>query len=196
MKKIVCALLVLICMNNGNAQDKIQTVKIGGQKWMAKNLDVSTYRNGDPIPEVKDEAAWSKLTTGAWCYARNDSAKYGAMYGKLYNWFAVNDPRGLAPKGWHIPTDDEWTKLTTFLGGDSLVGIIMTARNKNGFYGLPGGNRAPNGRFTYVGRIGYWWSSTTDEKEKNSAWSRGIGTMVYREIHTKQRGFSIRCIKN
>jgi uncharacterized protein (TIGR02145 family) len=197
MKKIVCSLLVLIFINNTNAQDKIPAVKIGSQKWMARNLDVTRYRNGDTIPEVKDQAAWSKLTTGAYCYADNDSAKYGSIYGKLYNWYAVNDPRGLAPKGWHIPNDDEWTRLTTFLGKDSLASKKMTTIVSNGFNGLTGGNRAPNGRFTYIGRIGYWWSSTTDEKDTNSGCSRTITPqLVSREMHSKQRGFSIRCVKD
>jgi len=77
--------------------------------WMTKNLEVSTYRNGDPIPKVTNGAAWASLTTGAYCYYNNDSTTYAATYGKLYNWYAVNDPRGLAPEGWHIPTDFEWT---------------------------------------------------------------------------------------
>src|SRR5262245_42075520 len=82
-------------------------VKIGKQVWKIKNLNVSHYRNGDPIPQVKNNAKWAALTTGAWCWYNNDSAN-GAVYGKLYNWYAVNDPRGLAPEGWHIPSDGEW----------------------------------------------------------------------------------------
>ena len=95
---------------------KFSEVKIGTQIWSNKNLDVSTYRNGDPIPEVQDKTAWANLTTGAWCYYENKTSK-GSTYGKLYNWHAVNDPRGLAPKGYHIPTDEEWTILTDYLGG-------------------------------------------------------------------------------
>ena len=88
-----------------------QTVTIGTQVWTSKNLNVSTYRNGDVIPQVQDEQAWAKLTTGAWCYYNNDSSN-GTKYSKLYNWYAVHDPRGLATNGYHITTDEEWKKLT------------------------------------------------------------------------------------
>ncbi len=92
-----------------------KTVKIGDQVWMAENLGVSRYRNGDPIPEVQDPEKWKSLKTGAWCYYKNDE-EYGEIYGKLYNWHAVNDPRGLAPEGWHVPSDKEWMKLERYLG--------------------------------------------------------------------------------
>ena len=101
-----------------------QTVTIGTQVWTSKNLNVSTYRNGDVIPEVQDKQAWAKLTTGAWCYYNNDASN-GTKYGKLYNWYAVNDPRGLAPNGYHIPTDAEWTQLSDYLGGESKAGTKM-----------------------------------------------------------------------
>lgn len=90
-------------------------VTIGNQKWMEKNLEVVTYRNGDVIPQVTDNTAWAALTTGAWCYYNNDPAN-GAIYGKLYNWYAVYDSRGLAPQGWHIPTYAELTTLRTNFG--------------------------------------------------------------------------------
>src|SRR6478609_5396230 len=90
--------------------ENIASVTIGTQVWMKKNLNVSRYRNGDIILQVKDSAKWSKLTIGAWCWYNNDSAT-GAVYGKLYNWYAIHDPRGLAPTGWHIPSDSEWLTL-------------------------------------------------------------------------------------
>jgi uncharacterized protein (TIGR02145 family) len=96
----------------------IKGVAIGTQVWMSTNLNVSTYRNGDIIPQVQDEDAWANLTTGAWCYYENNAAN-GTKYGKLYNWYAVNDARGLAPAGWHIPTDGEWTVLENSLGDDA-----------------------------------------------------------------------------
>ena len=96
---------------------KAQEIKIGSQTWISKNLDVSSYRNGEPITEVQDKEAWAILTTGAWCYYENKTAN-GTKYGKLYNWYAVNDPRGLAPNGYHIPTDAEWTTLSTYLDLD------------------------------------------------------------------------------
>ena len=122
---------------------------IGTQIWMTRNLTVSQYRNGDIIPEVTDPAAWAALTTGAWCYYNNDPAN-GPIYGKLYNWYAVNDSRGLAPNGYHIPTTTEWTTLTNTLGGLSLAGGDLKeagithwsdpntgATNNSGFTGLP-----------------------------------------------------------
>lgn len=97
-----------------NANQKIETVVIGNQEWTTKNLDVSKYRNGDLIPEVKDYYQWLSLTSGAWCYYNNDSNN-GVLYGKLYNWYAVNDPRGLAPEGYHIPSEKEWIALRNYL---------------------------------------------------------------------------------
>ena len=97
-------------------------VTIGSQVWTTNNLDVKIYRNGDAIPQVTTSTAWAALTTGAWCWYNNDSATNAATYGKLYNWYAVNDSRGLAPSGYHIPTDVEWTKLTDYLGGLSVAG--------------------------------------------------------------------------
>ena len=90
-------------------------IKIGTQKWMGRNLNVGRYRNGDKIPYVKGKAAWAALTSGAWCWYKNDSAN-GPVYGKLYNWYAVKDPRGLAPLGWHIPSYEEWDTLNVYLG--------------------------------------------------------------------------------
>jgi uncharacterized protein (TIGR02145 family) len=98
-----------------SANNNIETVTIGTQTWMIKNLDVDHYKNGDLIPEVKDSIEWINLTTGAWCYFNNDPSN-GAVYGKLYNWYAVNDSRGLAPEGWHIPSDAEWKTLEMYLG--------------------------------------------------------------------------------
>lgn len=102
-------------------------VKIDSQIWMNQNLNVNVFRNGDPIPEAKTNEEWEKAAKNkqpAWCYYKNDS-KNGTKYGKLYNWYAVNDKRGLAPAGWHIPTNAEWTKLTDFLGGQSVAGTKM-----------------------------------------------------------------------
>jgi uncharacterized protein (TIGR02145 family) len=120
MKNLLSLLLLL------SFTIKAQDVTIGTQNWTSKNLNVSSYRNGDTIPQVQDAKAWSKLKIGAWCYNEKDK---GTTYGKLYNWYAVNDPRGLAPNGYHIPTDAEWTKLTDYLGGESLAGKKMKSRN-------------------------------------------------------------------
>src|SRR5947207_14523233 len=140
-----------------------KTVKIGNQVWMAENLDVSTYRNGDIIPQVQDPKIWSDLKTGAWCYYE-DKSEMGERYGKLYNWYAVNDPRGLAPEGWHIPSDAEWTKLTEFLGGKIGSSVKIKSpkgwakdgngANETGFTALPGGTRSIE-LFSFAGSYGY-----------------------------------------
>lgn len=180
-------------------------VKIGAQVWMKKDLTISTYRNGDRIPQVKDPAKWAALTTGAWCWYNNDQ-----RYGKLYNWYAVNDPRGLAPQGWHIPSDSEWTALTLYLGGFDLAGGKMKetgtahwlapnagATNSSGFTALPGGTRYYLGQFFDAGGYGYWWSST--EADSNAAFYRYL-TYFYGAISGttdyKTNGFSVRCIKD
>ena len=187
----------------------LPTIVIGTQQWMRENLDVLTYRNGDIIPQVTDPTAWAALTTGAWCYYNNDVAN-GAIYGKLYNWYAVNDPRGLAPTGWHVPTDDEWTTLSTTLGGDAVAGGKMKvagttrwttpntgATNESGFAGLPGGFRNFNGSFSSVGSFGYWWSST--EFNTTYAWYRYLlynDGNISRGFNYKFYGFSVRCLRD
>ena len=189
-------------------------VEICNQVWMVCNLDVDTYRNGDPIPEVQDSMQWANLTTGAWCNYNNDPAM-GALYGKLYNWYAVNDPRGLAPIGWHVPSDSEWTVLETCLGGSDIAGgklkITGTiegdnglwsspntgATNSSGFFGNPGGYRYSNGNYYYVNYNGDWWSSTEDDIIY--AWGRDMGygnANMFRISDNKVDGFSVRCVKD
>lgn len=185
------------------------TINLGKQTWMSKNLEVSHYRNGDPIPEVQDWEEWKNLTTGAWCYYEINS-EYGPVYGKLYNWYAVNDTRGLIPEGWHVPTDAEWTTLTNYLGGTIVAGGAMKdislwespntgATNSSGFTALPGGCRLNDGSFTSVYENGFWWS--TSEKNTTST-SFGIaryisffGEEIKKDVYIKQSGFSVRCVK-
>lgn len=128
------------------------SVKLNGVEWMKKNLEVTKYKNGDDIPQVTDVTQWEALTTGAWCYYENDTAN-GPIYGKLYNWYAITDPRGLAPAEWHIPTDTEWSNLATFLGGENEAGSKLKensttstwdvttnyATNQSGFTAVPAG---------------------------------------------------------
>ena len=190
------------------------TVTIGSQTWMQKNLNICKYRNGDDIPQVQDPTEWASLTTGAWCYYGNIST-YGATYGKLYNWYAINDPRGFAPQGYHVPSDAEWTIMTTFLGGetDPLVGNKMKAigwdqlytnppppkaNNSSGFTGLPGGIRSYGGTFSGVSNAGSWWSSTEYENYSVSAWARGLTerSFVLRSSSGKTLGLSVRCVKD
>jgi uncharacterized protein (TIGR02145 family) len=182
-------------------------VTISNQEWALKNLDVTTYRNGDIIPQVTDATQWAGLTTGAWCYYNNDSAN-AAVYGKLYNWYAVNDPRGLSPLGWHIPTDAEWATLITFLGGESVAGGKMKATilwnspntgatNESDFTGLPGGYRGSSGVFNRIGGNGYWWSSS--KYSALSAWSRYLGCYygsIGRDYDDERFGESVRCLRD
>jgi uncharacterized protein (TIGR02145 family) len=123
-------------------------VFIHGQRWKTTNLAVSHYRNGDRIPQVKRTKDWRALTTGAWCWYNNDSAT-GAVYGKLYNWYAVNDPRGLAPTGWHVPSDAEWDTLITHLGG---------------YYAFAGGRLKDTG--TIEAGTGLWYAPNTVQQMK------------------------------
>lgn len=187
----------------------VATIVIGTQELMVKNLEVVTYRNGDPIPQVTDASAWSLLTTGAWCYFNNDSTN-GSKYGKLYNWYAVNDARGLAPQGWHISTDSEFTTLTSFLGGESVAGGKMKevgtvnwaspntgADNSSGFAGLPGGFRGSSGNFNFLGILGNWWS--TPEIDVSNAYYRTLSNnlgSIARTVSNKRRGFSVRCFRD
>ena len=135
---------------------------IGNQVWMSLNFDGDKFRNGDPIPQAKTVQEWNSAGQNkqpAWCYYDNDP-KNGAKYGKLYNWYAVNDPRILAPKGWHIPSDAEWTALGKHLRDDE--------NKKIGLLGLLGGCRAGQ-KFRGIGVSAGWWSST----ESNAFCARG-----------------------
>ena len=186
-----------------------EVVWIGCNAWMTKNLNVSTYRDGTTIPQVNNAAMWDTLTTGAWCYYANNSAN-GVVYGKLYNWYAVNDPRGLAPEGWHIPSDFEWTTLINTLGGSNTAGGPMKAMgttdwnapnlgatNLCNFTAKPGGQRNGAGSFSNEGNYGYWWSISP--ASSTSAWSRNINyndMQVAGAATDYQFGYSVRCVKD
>jgi uncharacterized protein (TIGR02145 family) len=185
-----------------------QTVTIGTQVWTTENLDVSTYRSGDVIPQVQDRKKWGKLTTGAWCYYNNDPSNE-TKYGKLYNWYAVNDPRGLAPAGYHIPSDAEWTILTDYLGdGDAGTKMKSTSGwvedcngdDASGFLGLPGGLRDKDGTFKNRSKDGFWWSSTENLNFNFvyyiNLWCNSIDGSAWRESNPKEVGFSVRCLKD
>ena len=203
--------LILFITACGGSEDE---VAIGTQTWTSKNLDVETYRNGDPIPQVQDNKTWLLIETGAWCYYENKTAN-GTKYGKLYNWYAVIDERGLAPKGYHIPTDAEWTTLTTNLGGASVAGGKMKetgtshwkipnrdATNSSGFTGFPGGFRYPGGRFSKeIGEFAYWWSSSEIrgyDLDRASRWTLNFfsGYLGSLKKEYKQCGYYVRCIKD
>ena len=213
---ILCGLILCItsCSPSSNKTEEDSTkapsddkgeVTIGNQVWTSKNLDVSKFKNGEEIPEAETKDQWkafSDANEAAWCYYENKTE-----YGKLYNWYAVNDPRGLAPKGYHIPTDAEWTTLTNYLGGEKIAGAKMKSNtgwgndgngtNSSAFAGLPGGFRSNDGSFNHVGGGGLWWSSS--ENAPGNAWYRSLYEHdgdVYRGLQWKQSGFSVRCIKD
>ncbi|MGP8216570.1 MAG: fibrobacter succinogenes major paralogous domain-containing protein [Bacteroidia bacterium] len=208
-KLITTCLFATIYASCLYAQEDFKTVKIGKQVWMAENLNVCTFQNGDTIPEIKVDSLWYKAGfegKPAWCYYNNDSAT-GRKYGRLYNWYAVNDKRGLAPKGWHIPSDTEWVVLATYLGGKDSCGKKMKSKTEwaengngddsSGFNGLPGGERAKPFNFFLFSKGGFYWSST--EKNSKSSWNRSLsytGPEIFRANFNKSQGMSIRCIKD
>jgi uncharacterized protein (TIGR02145 family) len=191
-------------------------VIIGTQVWTSQNLSVASYRNGDIIPQVTNATDWAALTTGAWCWYNNDSATYASTYGRLYNWYAVNDSRGLAPQGYHVPSDAEWNKLVKYLdpGADTtcfgclqstIAGFAMKsttgwiapdtgATNSSGFSGLGGGYRASNGPFYNIGEFSFLWSSTA--YETLNARTRYLYSYVGRSGDNQRNGFSVRCVRD
>jgi uncharacterized protein (TIGR02145 family) len=190
------------------------TVVFGNdQEWMAENLRTSVYSNGDPIPNVTNSNQWSSLTSGAWVHL-NNSNSYENTYGKLYNWYTVSDSRNLCPTGWHVPTDDEWTTLTDYLGGepnaDEILRSVGTqywrspntgATNESGFNGLPAGFRTESGNFTCDDCVSKWWSSTDYQndaisRQLSSTQVNGVGGLFIRTIVDKNEGYSVRCLKN
>lgn len=210
-----------------NIIEEYETVVIGEQEWMQKNLDVTHYRNGNAIFHAESSEDWQYASDngiGAWCYYNNDEEN-GAIFSKLYNWYAVNDSRGLAPDGYHVPSDTEWTQLTDYLSDNSqywcnnnssyiaksiaskeywysssstcVVGNNLDANNITGFKGFPAGYRDYNNYFGNKGDGTTWWSSTEDNE--TYAWSRYIfyfSTNVYGLNHNKGYGFSVRCVKD
>lgn len=194
-----------------------ETVTIGKQIWMVENLKVTRYQNGDTIPMITNDTWWN-LDTGALCNYDNDTSM-GSKYGKLYNWYAVNDVRKIAPIGWHVPSEKEWTELENFVGANlgisssiakalasktewaldnhgGVIGNDLTKNNTYGFTALPSGYRH-NGTFMNIGNGGCWWSS--DEYDLSNAWRRYLG-YSYNNLGSytfiKVDGFSVRCIKD
>jgi uncharacterized protein (TIGR02145 family) len=186
-----------------------QTVTIGTQVWMAENLKVTRYRNGDPIPNITSNSQWASLTTGAYCEYDNDINNV-ATYGRLYNWEAVDDSRNIAPEGWHVPTDAEWTTLINYLGGPSVAGGKMKetgtthwmspntgATNESGFTGLPGGWRYSDGNYFVLTIETAFWSSTY--AGMGQAQLRDLvysSPSVYSFSFPMSVGLSIRCVRD
>jgi len=178
---------------------------------MSENLNVTNFRDGTSIQLVSDGTAWSNLTSSAYCNYGN-SISNGDIYGKLYNWYAVNDPRGLCPAGWHVPSDLEWNTLINFLNamnpgnvggkikatGTSLwTSPNVGATNATGLTGLPAGRRDFGGVFVDIGNYGYWWSAT--ESTPGRAWIRALyfgHGILERYDPPAGQGYSVRCIKD
>ena len=196
----------------------LPSITVCNQIWSSENITVSTYRNGDLIPQVTDPIQWSSLTTGAWCWYNNDSISY-SKYGKLYNWYAVNDPRGLAPQGWHIPSNSDWNKMvkcldpsadtacfgcyqSTTVGGPmkSSNGWPNTGNgsNSSGFSALPGGSRRANGNFDFLaGYNAFWWCS--NEETSSTAWIRYLTSStntIFNDHLNKAIGNSVRVVRD
>ena len=194
-------------------KDDFKSVIIGEQEWMVENLNVDCFRNGVPIPEVKTDEEWEKAgkeNKPAWCYYDNDP-KNEKKYGKLYNWFAVNDPRGLAHNGWHLPSQIEWIRLEVYLGVEMVAGTKMKSSsgwddykgasgngtNESGFAGSPGGIRFYWGEFCGIGRLGNFWSSS--EIGDDNAWYRNLrhwDGVLDCSAYDKGYGSSVRCLRD
>jgi uncharacterized protein (TIGR02145 family) len=206
-------------LTNGSMTDQegniYKTVVIGTQEWMSENLNTSIYRNGDAIPTNLDDVTWRFTIGGAWAYYNND-ASYACPFGKLYNWYACTDARQLCPVGWHVPSDAEWSILTTNLGGVAVAGgkIKTTgnineatglwhtpntgATNSSGFSAAPGGYRGMSGLYSIIGLYGGWWSSSIDDSScaiyRQLGYASGSADRQYSCF--KQAGFSVRCLRD
>lgn len=212
---LVCASLAIVLMlafnNNKSAsptQQIAKSIKISHQEWMPQNLNVDRFRNGDVIPQAKTDQEWQQYNQQgkpAWCYYENLEAN-GAKYGRMYNWYAVNDKRGLAPEGWRIPIDRDWADLGHTLGSEEIAGYAMKATsgwneggngsNSSKFNGVPGGYRHYNGQFSSAGDNGFWWSADMyDADNANASYLSKSLENLYRNYFNRGYGFSVRCIK-
>jgi len=187
------------------------TIAIGSQIWMIQNLNVTHYRNGDPISNVTDNTAWNNLTSGAYCNYDNYLG-YSTTYGKLYNWYVVTDSRNIAPAGWHVPTITEWDTLIHFAGGKAIAGSKLKetgnthwisansdATNAYSFQGLPGGWRLNLGDFLYLHEKGYWWTKSNDHLSGSFAYAYGLSkdsTSITSYATIQKFGLSVKCVKD
>ncbi len=193
-----------------------KSIIIGDQEWMASNLKVTNYRNGDPIPGVRPDDQWESLSSGGYIWYDHDSATLGDQYGALYNWHAVNDERRLCPEGWRIPKKEDWEELIEYLGGEDMAGGKMKSTrtfpdphprwddpntgssNISGFSGFPAGYREKLGRFVHLGERGFWWSATEHQVSETMAVNAVLNSdsqSILFLFSSKNRGCSVRCIK-
>lgn len=204
-KMLLIATMINACIDTKKGHD---TVRLGENEWQIHNLNVTAFRNGDQIVEAKTADEWK--TAGekgipAWCYLNNDLSN-AKDFGKLYNWYAIIDSRGLAPEGWEIPSLSDIKELGWILGDKRIAGRKMKSNvdwgplgsgsNDSGFSGKPGMARAHDGAFYTTNLAGYWWTSSY--LDNNSAWFfslRATNDFLYSSAHTKADGFSVRCVK-
>ncbi len=203
--KIIVAQVVDIDGNN------YKTVTINNQNWMAENLNVSRFNNGDVIPQVQDLNKWNRLKTPAWCYYENNSGD-SKTYGKLYNWYAITDKRGLAPEGWHIPSDNEFKSLSDYLGGDMISGEKLKAttgwksysgsnangNNLSGFNAIGAGSTNIMG-FANKDYVGCFWTTTIQTDSKSPVYFTLYGdakNFLKQPGGDVVDGYSVRCLKN
>jgi uncharacterized protein (TIGR02145 family) len=214
---VVFLLLSLCCMNS-YAQDlkdingrTYPVCYIGKQAWTCANLNVDRFRNGDRIPEAKTNEEWVKAAKEgkpAWCYYNNDTA-VGRIHGKLYNYYAVSDHRGLTPEGWHIPNNADLSKMVSALGGIDVAGLKLKSRdtwkeqfkgtNVSKFTALPSGARNANGSFLNLNNATQWWSTSGDVAGGPEIWSVGLNSFAVQIGYFKMdkgAGLSVRCLKN
>ncbi len=218
MRNLTTLISLFIFINNAQAQtygsgvtdidgNTYTTVIIGTQEWMASNLRTSRYNNGDPIPNVTNDAAWWALTSGAWSNYNNNSSN-DAIYGKLYNWFAVDDSRQLCPTGWEIPSNEDLDSLASFLGGGNWQGGKLKevgfshwlspntgATDQYGFSLLPAGSRE-DGLFADIGNYGYIWSTWASHPTTRKRWEFRRTQAAFFDINSaREDGYSCRCLK-
>jgi len=185
------------------------TVVIGNEIWMVENLKTTHYNNGDPIPQISNPTQWSYQTIGAYCDYKNEPDN-AEVYGRIYNWFAVNDSRKICPSGFHVPTNAEWGTLIVNLG-DSIKAVNSmkeagslhwkgknkSSTNSSGFTALPGGFRAFEGTFVLFGKGAYWWAADANkEKEAYYTFIFSGRETIGRASGDKEPGNSVRCLKD
>lgn len=187
------------------------TVETETQEWMKENLIVTKFNNGDNIAQVQNPEEWKELTSGAWCYYDDEN---GETYGILYNWYAVNDKRGICPEGWKVPSDNDWNLFINEFDGINLAGGKLksvstvpdehprwinpnaNATDESGFTAIPGGFRDGEGKFHHLGSFGGWWTNTEDSN--NNAWKYGMSyndEKIHRFPKAKNYGYSVRCVR-
>jgi len=191
------------------------TIKIGNQNWMAENLRTSHYANGDLIPNVPESNEWINLTSGAWVHYENNP-ELNALHGKLYNWHAIQNAKGICPKGWHVPSNEEWNTLLNYLGGKEIAGGKLKSKllnawafhfngqstesepnNESGFSSVASGSRSVDGMFGLMSFRATYWSS--NEYSASDAYTREIfwnGDAAGSFNEYKKNGYSCRCVQN